>query len=110
MCALVLRWNPGTIVKINVDPTITTAPKSARWSNIEFTIDAPGLSSDASFGTTVSYKQGGTAKPLLRLNGLGHDIYGYHSYDFETRKYTPVTQKKPVQPWGWGDTKIKWQQ
>ncbi len=86
-------WNPGTIVRINVDPTITTAPKSARWSNIEFTIDAPGLSSDASFGTTVSYKQNGTAKPLLRLDGLGHDIYGYQSYDFETGKYTAVTQK-----------------
>ncbi|MBU3732716.1 MAG: DUF4214 domain-containing protein, partial [Beijerinckiaceae bacterium] len=86
-------WNPGTILNIAVDPTLTTAPDIARWNNIQFIIGNPNQSSDSVFGVSVKLQQGSeTEKTLFRLDGLGSSLYGYQSYNFATQKYQQIDQ------------------
>jgi len=86
-------WNPGTIIEINVDPTITTAPSITRWNNIQFTINNPTKSTGSVYGTSITWQQGNTPEqPLLRLDGLGSPQYGYYSYNFGNGKYEAINQ------------------
>ena len=86
-------WNPGTTIKIAVDPTITTGQDPTRWNNFQLSIDNPARSSDSVFGTGISFQRGGDQSPtkLFQLEGLGNDAFGYYSYDFGKDKYELIT-------------------
>ena len=86
-------WNPGTSLKIAVDPTITTANDVTRWSNFQLSIDNPARSSDSVFGTSISFQRGGDQSPtkLFQLEGLGNDSFGYYSYNFAKDQYELIT-------------------
>lgn len=86
-------WNPGTALKIAVDPTITTGQDPTRWNNFQLSIDNPSKSSDSVFGTSISFQRGGDQSPtkLFQLEGLGNDSFGYYAYDFAKDKYELIT-------------------
>ncbi|MDO9023193.1 DUF4214 domain-containing protein [Zwartia sp.] len=87
-------WNPGTAIKIAVDPTITTASDITRWNNFQLSIDTP-TTSNSVFGTGISFQRGGEQSPtkLFQLEGLGRDSFGYYAYDFTKDKYELITNQ-----------------
>ena len=86
-------WNPGTIIKIEVDPTITLPNGAGRWDNIRFTKEASNVTSDSRIGSTISWEEGSTKKgDLFRIDGMGNELFGYYSFDFTTGKYVQINQ------------------
>lgn len=87
-------WNPGTVINIKVDPTITTAPTNARWSNVVASI---GRGTTSNYDGTVVYWEDGNNKTheLFVLEDLGRpkSNAAYHSFNFRTGEYDKITQE-----------------
>lgn len=89
-------WNPGTVINIKVDPTITTAPNSARWSNVKFNTKAE-LSSTYGTGTLINWNSGSNpAQSLFYIDGFTsqkEDLAAYYSFNFNLGKYQRITEQ-----------------
>lgn len=87
-------WNPGTIINIKVDPTLSTIGASGRWSNVIVSTNYTDTSVDGK-GTSISWRKGGdpASNQIFFIDELGAKGPGYFSYNFKTGQYEQITQQ-----------------
>lgn len=87
-------WNPGTIINIKVDPTLSTIGASGRWSNVIVSTNYTDTSIDGK-GTSISWRKGGdpASNQIFFIDELGAKGPGYFSFNFKTGQYEQITQQ-----------------
>ena len=79
-------WDPSDTIAIRVDPSNPASNARNRWENIQFQFNRAVTNTSFSSGSelVVSTENGGSSRPLVRLEEFGGNPGGFawHAYDF----------------------------